>query len=116
MKKIVILRSTGGELANQLWNYASIYAYCLERGYSLENPTFYEYGNYFTVPAPNFFLKLFFFLPFTDYTKRKQSFVRRLWRKLYGFYTKSIISLHKDAVLISDNKRQPTFLSPANKR
>ena len=31
IKKIVILQTSGNELANQLWNYASIYAYTLER-------------------------------------------------------------------------------------
>lgn len=113
MKKAVILRATGGELANQLWNYASIYAYCLERGYALENPAFYEYGNYFTIPAPNLFLKLFFFLPFTDYTKRKQSFKRRLWQKFYGVYVHAIISTHKDSILVSDNKdNHPFYLPP----
>ena len=113
MKKIIILRSTGGELANQLWNYASVYAYCLERGAALENPAFYEYGNYFTAPAPNLFLKLCFFLPFTDYTKRKQSFKRRLWRKLYGLYAVSVIFAHKDTVIVSDNKdNRPFYLPP----
>ena len=113
MKKAVIIRATGGELVNQLWNYASIYAYCLERGYALENPEFYEYGNYFTVPAPSLFFKILFFLPFTDYTKRKNSFKRRLWRKFYGLYTEAVISAHKDTVLVSDNKdAQPLYLPP----
>lgn len=115
MKKAVILRATGGELANQLWNYASVYAYCLERGYALKNSAFYEYGNYFSVPAPSLFLKLFFFLPFTNYTKRKQSFKRRLWRKLYGAYAKAVISANKDSVLVSDNKDNHPFYLPPTK-
>ncbi len=117
MKKIVIVRTTGGELTNQLWNYASIYAYCLERGYALENPAFFEYGNYFTMPAPNLFFKLFFFLPFTNYTKRKQSFKRRLWRKLYEYYARALLALHKDSILVSDNsENRPFYLPPTEER
>ncbi len=117
MKKAVIVQATGGELTNQLWNYASVYAYCLERGYSLENPSFFEYGNYFTIPAPNLFFKLFLFLPFTDYTKRKQSFKRRLWRRLYASYARILILRHKDSVLVSDNKKnQPFYLFPTEER
>jgi hypothetical protein len=115
MKKAVILRATGGELANQLWDYASIYAYCLERGYSLENPVFFEYGNYFTMPAPNLFFRLFFFLPFTDYTKRKSSFRRRLWRKLYSYYVRSIMAIHKNSILVSDNGDTKAFYLPPTK-
>lgn len=112
MKKAIIVRATGGELTNQLWNYASLYAYCLERGYSLQSPSFFEYGNYFTMPAPNLFFRLFFFLPFTDYTKRKQSFKRRLWRKLYGYYANIITSTQKKFVLVSDNKENKPFYLP----
>ncbi len=114
-KKIVILRTTGGELCNQLWNYTSVYAYCLERGYSIQNPSFFEYGNYFMIRASNFFLRLFFFLPFTDYTKRKRSFKRRLWRKLYECYARTLLFLHADSVIVSDNKsNRPFYLPPTN--
>lgn len=113
MKKAVILNTSGNELANQLWNYASIYAYALERGVTLENPSFFEYGNYFRMPAPNFFLKLFFFLPFADYMKRKRSFKRRLWRKLYLSYVKIITSVRRKSVLISGTGgNQPFYIPP----
>jgi hypothetical protein len=108
MKKIVILQTSGNELANQLWNYASIYAYTLERGYHLENPSFFEYGNYFLMPAPNLI-----FDPFTNYTKRKSAFKRRIWRKIYFWYAHTMLWVfsnrcitHKDA----DNK--PYYLPP----
>lgn len=115
MKKIVILRTAGNELSNQLWNYASIYACALEQKLTLENYSFFEYGNYFTIPAPNLFFKLFFFLPFTNYTKRKYSFKRRLWRKLYGYYADNIISKHRNSILISDNsENKPFYLPPTN--
>lgn len=111
-KKAIILRTSGNELANQLWNSISVYAYTLERKLSLENPAFFEYGNYFTIPTPNLFLKLFFFLPFTNYTKRKQSFKRRLWRKLYKYYTKASIRIQGGAVLVSDNRENTPFYLP----
>ena len=107
MKKITILSSGGNELANQLWNYASIYAYSLERGYKLENPSFFEYGDYFTTPAaPNFIFKLFFFLPFKNYTKRKTAFRRRSWRKFYTWYVKVVSSFHKQEIIYSGNEKQ----------
>ncbi len=115
MKKIVILRATGSELSNQLWNYASIYAYALEKNFNLENHSFFEYGNYFTMPAPNFFLKFFFFLPFTNYTKRKYAFKRRLWRKLYEYYVKIVTIGRKESIIISDNREnKPFYLSPTD--
>lgn len=113
MKKIVILQTSGNELANQLWNYASIYAYALERGYLLENPSFFEYGNYFTMPAPNLFFKLVFFLPFTNYTKRKTAFRRKIWRKLYFWYARTMLRFsgnHLVAYKDADNK--PYYLPP----
>lgn len=113
MKKVVIIRAAGNELANQLWNYASIYAYCRERKYVLENPAFFEYGEYFTIPAPSFFTKLFFFLPFKNYTKRKTALRRRIWRKLYARYTDFIISRHQDDLMSSVNKDNiPCYLPP----
>lgn len=115
MKKIVILRATGGELSNQLWNYAGIYAYALEKNLTLENPSFFEYGNYFTTPAPNFFVRLFFFSPFSNYVNRKQSFKRRLWRKIYEYYVKIVITNHRDSVLVSDNsENKPFYLPPTS--
>ncbi|TSC54571.1 MAG: hypothetical protein LiPW30_37 [Parcubacteria group bacterium LiPW_30] len=115
MKKIKILKTTGSELSNQLWNYVSIYAYTLERKFTIQNYSFFEYGNYFTMSAPNLFFRLFFFLPFTNYTKRKTSFKRRLWRKLYEYYTKIIISINKQSVITSDNsENKPFYLPPTN--
>jgi len=115
MKKVVILRSTGSELSNQLWNYISVYAYTLERKLKLKNYSFFEYGNYFNIPTPSLFFKLFFFLPFTNYTKRKTSFKRRLWRKIYEYCVKIIISLNKNCILVSDNsENKPFYLPPTN--
>lgn len=115
MKKAIILRSTDGELANQLWNYTSIYAYCLERGYSLSNPNFYEYGNFFKIPAPNHFIRIFFFLPFTNYTGRKSTFRRKLWKKLYGLYAKIVTLGNRKKKIVSNNKNVLPFYLPPTK-
>src|SRR3989344_883034 len=96
MKKIIIIRSSGNELANQLWNYASIYAYSLEMRYTLLNPSFFEYGEYFEMKAsPNPLFFILFFWPFRNYTKRKTSIKRRIWRKFYKWYSSTILSFHK---------------------
>lgn len=112
-RKVVILRAGGNELANQLWNYASIYAYALNKGYELTNPSFFEYGEYFTMPAPNYFFKIFFFLPFKKYTKRKTAFRRKIWRKVYFWYTKIIIRTFRNQVVSYTNpENKPFYLAP----
>jgi len=73
-KKVIILNSyPGARLANQLWNFISIYAYCLEKNFACRNYCFFEekkhkdknnrityknYYNYFKIPigAPAKFL------------------------------------------------------------
>ena len=117
IKKIVILQTSGNELANQLWNYASIYAYTLERGYTLENPSFFEYGKYFTMPAPNPLFKAAFFNPFTNYTARKSAPRRKIWRKLYFWYAHTVLWFfgnHCIAYKDADNK--PYYLPPTTKK
>ncbi|MBL0869395.1 MAG: hypothetical protein IBJ18_02330 [Phycisphaerales bacterium] len=39
----VIILDSGGRLGNKLLNFAAVYAWCLERGHVLENPSFYAY-------------------------------------------------------------------------
>ena len=113
MKKIVILKSAGNELANQLWNYASIYAYALKRGYGIKNPSFFEYGMYFTIPAPGLFLKILFFPPFKNYTKRKTAFRRKVWRKFYKWYSNIVAWLfHERVISYSGPDYKPFYLPP----
>jgi hypothetical protein len=112
MKKIVIVGAKGGELANQLWNYTSVYAYCLEKEFDLKNPAFFEYGNYFRMPKRNLFFRLFFFLPFTNYTKRKRSFKRRLWRKVYSYYAYLLLLMHNKSALVLDPTEHEAFYLP----
>lgn len=62
MKKIIILENNGGRLANQLWQYAVIYSFCIENGCSLDNYCFFSYNNYFNISNPkNIFVKYLFF-------------------------------------------------------
>ncbi|MDF2577454.1 MAG: hypothetical protein K0S74_938 [Chlamydiales bacterium] len=45
---VIIARNNGGQLGNQLRNFAHLYAYCLEKEYDLYNPTFRpDYAYYF---------------------------------------------------------------------
>ncbi len=113
MKKVVIVRASGNELTNQLWNYASIFAYAREHNYLLENPSFFEYGEYFNIPAPNWLVRIVFFLPFKNYTKRKTAFRRKVWRKFYLWYTNIVMRLHHDRLVSYANaENQPYYLPP----
>jgi len=44
---VVIAKNNGGQLANQLWQFAVVAAFCKERGYQLYNPAFFHYAKYF---------------------------------------------------------------------
>lgn len=112
MKKIVIIRSSGNELANQLWNYISVYAYALENSCSIVNPAFFEYGEYFNMKSsPSRLFNLIFFKPFKKYTERKTALRRRLWRKMYSWYSIIILFFYRDRVITSHNKVY--YLPPA---
>lgn len=60
MRKIVILENNNGRLANQLWYSASIYAYCIEKGFKFEDYAFFRYWHYFEFTISNQLIKLFF--------------------------------------------------------
>jgi len=118
MRKVTlhILRAGGNELANQLWNYASIYAYSLELGFRLKNPVFFEYGEYFSMPAPNWLFRILFFLPFRNYTQRKTARRRRLWRKAYSWYSALVAAVVKDYLITYVNEQNiPFYLAPSQK-
>ena len=113
MKKIVILQTSGNDLANQLWNYISVYAYAKEKNFLLENPAFFEYGNYFTMREENPIFRFFFFNPFTDYTKRKTAFRRKIWRKLFFWYVRiSFYFLEKSFFSYKNSENKPYYLPP----
>jgi hypothetical protein len=115
MKKVIIFQHGGGELANQLWNYASIYAYCIEKKYALKNPSFFEYAGSFAFPrqTSNIFFKLFFISPFKNYTKRRNSFKRELWRGVYKCYIAYVRFAKKSKIVSSKNSSNTiTYLLP----
>lgn len=61
-KQVIILRHNGGRLGNQLILYFSVYAYCLNRGFSLVNYSFYEYDRYFDLNNPKGLSTFFYFV------------------------------------------------------
>lgn len=56
MKKYVIVKPNCRELANHLWNYLSIYAYGLETGARVYNPSFFEWNRYFNLPRGKIYI------------------------------------------------------------
>ena len=87
MKKIVILKHGGGELANQLWNYVSIYAYSLECGAKITNASFFEYHYYFKFINKEGITTKFFSCWFKSAVSRRSSLRNRFWRNTYIIYT-----------------------------
>ncbi len=110
---VSIIQASGGELANQLWNYISVYAYAKDRGFILKNPSFYEYGHFFALPKEHWFFSTFFFGAMAGNTKRKWSFKKRLWRKAYSIISRRIIALHKEQSLHVEDSHTPFYLPPS---
>lgn len=106
-KKIVILASSSNRLANQLWNFMSIYAYCLERTYECQNPSFFRYHRFFSFPKRRSMASLLF------------SFLNALpWQRArgfsYSFHEKYItwIREHKKQRVIADKREPYVFYLP----
>lgn len=113
-KKVTIYVTNDGELANQLWNYISIYAYCLEKGYILDNYAFYEYSAKFNLPVTNLFFEYTFPVALTSDTSRKWSFRRRVLRRLYSFLTSIVLCTRRHQLFeVSNKKREPLYLPPS---
>ncbi len=118
MKKIIILKHSRGELANQLWNYVSIYAYGLESKARVENPSFFEYHSYFKLTEKESIITKFFSFWFKNHTGRRSSFRNSFWRNVYITYA-SVIKLFIGKNIISSENRNndviylpPTSLFP----
>lgn len=112
-KRIVILEHGGGELANQLWNYASIYAYTLEKGLALSNPSFYEYGSKFRMPR-NKIIDTLLFRPFKNYRGRRGDLKPRTFRLAYKLCAKAIQAGRSGNVVSSVNSENKAYyLSPS---
>ena len=112
MKKIVIQKSGGGELANQLWNYASIYAYGLETGAVVCNPAFFEYHSFFNF-LPKESLPTRFVARFFRTARRRAHVINRFWRFCVAISNNLILSLHVSCTLSSQNaSNTPVYLPP----
>lgn len=112
-KKVIIFQHGSGELANQLWNFVSIYAYCLEKGYKCRNYSFFEFGKFFNIPVGNLLIDFFFFWPFRSYTKRRNSLRVRIWRFLYKIlYAVHIERFFKNYIISSKNIEKKAYYLP----
>lgn len=113
MKRAIILKHGGGELANQLWNYISIYAYCLEKNLECENHSFFEYAHFFNIPRiNNRIIYFFFFRPFRNHVGRRNSFQTRFFRALYKVYVFFVYMKKQDSIISSINSTNTAFYLP----
>ncbi len=112
-KKVIIINHNG-QLGNQLWNYAAVYAYCLEKGYGCANPAFYQYVRYFPACRTGLLPRLFFGRLFQHFPKKRFSISR-----LYNLYLRLRFGRKKLARAIqpSDNGGSftETFFLPPSK-
>lgn len=105
-RRIIILDHNRGRLANLLWNSASIFAYCCEKGYSLENYSFPPpYQKFFTFNISHPIVKLFFFSSFKDTLLSKKL-------RLYHRYSQFIKLTHKKSILSSESSMGYFFCLP----
>ena len=108
MNKIVILENNGGRLANQLWQFANIYAYCLEKNYKIENYNFFMYQEYFNIPTPrNKFVNCAFFKFFNFHRSKK------LAKSSYAVFCRIVKILFKKRVRDS---KEIIFLPPSSNK
>ncbi len=112
MKKLIILKNGGGELANQLWNYTSIYAYGIEIGARVQNPSFFEYHASFQfLPQEHLLTRvctILFLRP-----KRRSHPLNRIGRLIYKSISSIIGILNKDHLISSENSTNSiTYVPP----
>lgn len=93
MKKIVITKPGCRLFANHVWNYISIYAYALETGAQVINPSFSTWHRYFNLQRGGLF-SLF-------------GRLRGVIDVLYGSY---VVRMHKSCSLLAVNEL--IYLSP----
>ena len=119
-KKIVILWHNGGRLANQLWLYISVFAYCADKGYELRNYSFFEYARYFDIQTQDKPAQMLFFRPYTIlrsivavFTEHADRISTYLFRKYYRACV-AIISLFVRGHLVrADADSRPVYLPPS---
>lgn len=105
-RRIIILDHNRGRLANLLWNSASIFAYCREKGYDFENYSFPPpYQKFFTFRVSHRLIKFFFFSSFKDTLLSKKL-------RLYHRYAQFIKLTHKKSILSSESSMGYFFYLP----
>ena len=104
MKKIVILKPNCHELTNHLWNYVSIYAYGIETGARVQNPSFFEWYRYFNLVKEE---------PFA--TKMVSHFpaLKGLWRGVLALCASYLIRARQSCVMLTLSFM--TYLPPTRK-
>lgn len=118
MDKVVILENNGGRLANQLWQFASIYSYCLEKKIVCENYVFFRYNKYFNFKILNRFVNLFFFDFYNWHNNIKlNKILYIIFVKIFKFINKNyVIETHgKECFLPPSYTDNKTFESLFNK-
>jgi ADP-heptose:LPS heptosyltransferase len=114
-KKAIIFENDGGELANQLWNYISVYAYAKEKGFDCENYSFFEYSHIFKNLKPSsLVVRSLFFNKIKKTKKRRYAFLSRFWR---NFYKLTVVKplrlfLKNNVVYSSEGKDYLYYLPP----
>jgi len=112
--RIVILKHNGGRLANQLWNYMSIYAYCLEEGYSCFNPSFFEYFGLF--PKQSSKTNILSCINKILKTLIPERYAHQIVTLLYSLISEMILCINYNKVVDSGrNGGKPFFLPPTSK-
>ena len=120
-KKIIIIESApGARLTNQLWNFASVYAYCLEKGFVCENHSFFEYkhqpdgqysrldyNNFFDLPRHGWLNKILIKIHLSQ-----NKFCIKL--RPYDRYVNLIKTFFSEQIIYSDiDKTSPFYLPPS---
>lgn len=96
MKKTVKIlnHNKGGRLANQLWLYINIYAYCLEKHYQLKNYCFFQYSKYFNIPKKSKIINIIFF----SFPKFLKIIFPKKYLETISYYQERIYELFTDKI------------------
>jgi len=111
-KKAIILQHGGGELANQLWNFVSVFAFCLEKKFECRNYSFFEYNCNFNIPVKNKLIEFIFFKPFSQRIERRNGFFTKFFRNLYKIYIIIVRIFFKNKIVSSKNTTNEVFYLP----
>jgi hypothetical protein len=105
-KTVVILWDQEGQFANELWNYMSVFAYCLEKGYELKNYAFYKQGKFLSIPVGNPLVDWLYFKPFPVYQSLLSNrFGRHFSDRLYRYtFFKPMKKLRKSRIIYGNER------------